>query len=549
MPISKHRTPTIAASNYDSKLDGARAELSFAANLGGSGESLVAMSGRRPGTARVTVNPDLAPSLREDEQLMTRAAQMLDGHIVVTVTARTRSGAKLQDYRHRGKEADLGRMHLSDDARVRVPSILQQEGCRILRINRFSITIAAPVRLLAELTGQPLQLNARAETGQGPRELQSHGEMASSVDPAQLFFAPPQSLSIAPRNIDPLIEDFVFVPPPIEFGRVLIHPPKPRYHHLSQAAMRRLLQVRRGQGDGQGEKVCIVDSGFWPGHPYFGRVGACVDGVPVPGGTKVGIDASGHGTAISRNVLMVAPKAELVGISYAGGAGSSGTLIEAALEIAAEQGPSVINCSWGWEHEQSWPGIEMLLRELVDEGHIIVFAAGNGRMRSWPASLPEVISVGGVYADEQGELQASNFASGFHSDRYPGRLVPDVSALCGQQPHGIYIPLPCPPGSDADRGTGLPFPEGDETRNGDGWCVMSGTSSAAPQVSGVIALMCARARSQGRRLAPAEVRDLLQQSALEIHTGSNAFGLPSLGRPNVATGHGLVQAAAALNLM
>lgn len=549
MSIMTHRPRTIAAGNDDSKLDNARAELNLAANLGGWRESPVAMTGRRSVAARVAVSPALAPSLRLDEQLMTHAARMLDGHVVVTVTARTRSGAKLQDHRHYGPKTDLAGLHLSDDARTRVPDILQHEGCRILRVNRFSITIEAPVRLLAELTGQPMQLNARAWTGRGTRALGAFDEPTGWVDPAQLFFAPPISLSVAPRGINPIIEHFVFVPPPVEFGRVLIHPPKPRYHHLSQAAMRRLLRVGRVQGDGQGEKVCIVDSGFWPDHPHFGRVGACVNGVVVPGGTAAGIDASGHGTAISRNVLMVAPKAELIGISYTGGAGSSGTLIEAALEIAAEQGPTVISCSWGWEHEQSWPGIEMLLRELVDEGSIIVFAAGNGRMRSWPASLPEVISVGGVYADEQGKLQASNFASGFRSDRYPGRLVPDVSALCGQQPQGIYIPLPCPPDSDADRGTGLPFPEGDETRNGDGWCVMSGTSSAAPQVAGVIALMCARARSQGRVLASAQVRNLLQQSALEVSAGSNAFGLPSLGRPNVATGHGLVQAAAALNLV
>jgi hypothetical protein len=440
-------------------------------------------------------------------------------------------------------------MHLCEDARGKVPDLLLREGCRILRVNRYSITVEAPVRLLAELTGQPMQLNARAWTRRGTRALGAFDEPTSEVEAAQLFFAPPRSLSVAPRGLSPLIDHFVFVPPPVEFGRVLIHPPKPAYHHLTQSAVRRLLKVGRAEGDGQGEKVCLVDSGFWPDHPYFGSVDARIAGVAVPGGTTVGVDASGHGTAMSRNVLMVAPRAELVGISYSAGAGSSGTLIEAALEIAAEQKPSVITCSWGWEHEQSWPGIEMLLRELVQEGHIIVFAAGNGRMRSWPASLPEVISVGGVHADAQGKLEASNYASGFRSDRYPDRLVPDVSALCGQQPQGIYIPLPCPPGSEADRDSGLPYPEGDQTRAGDGWCVASGTSSSAPQVAGVIALLCARARSQGRVLVSDDVRRILQQSALAVTEGSNAFGLPSIGRPNVATGYGLVQAAAALDML
>lgn len=546
--ISEQASP-VESTGTSRALDHAMAELAIAANAAGRPASPSSLSGRRPAAQRVAVSPALAPSLIQDTGLMAQAAQMLDGQVVVTVAARTRSGSKLQERRHQSPGSDLAGMHLCDEARDRVPDILKREGCRVLRVNRYSITIEAPVGLLADLLGQPLQLSARAWSRRGSRALAAFDEPPAAVDPAQLFFAPPSSLSAVPRPIDPLVDHFVFIPPPIEFGSVKAHPPKPGYHHLRQVDVRRLLKVGRRAGTGRGERVCVVDSGFWPDHPYFLGLRAQVRGVPVPGGAELGVDASGHGTAVTRNVLMVAPKVDLVGLSYSAGAGSSGTLIEAALEIAAECGPSVISCSWGWEHEQSWPGIENLLRELVAEGHIIVFAAGNGRMRCWPASLPEVIAVGGVYADEQDQLQASNYASGFRSDRYPGRLVPDVSGLCGQQPQGIYIPLPCPPGSHADRSIDLPYPEGDETTDGDGWCVMSGTSSAAPQVAGVVALLCAKARAQGRALASEEVRQILQQSALQVTAGSNAFGLPSVDRPNVATGHGLVQATAALNML
>jgi subtilisin family serine protease len=68
-----------------------------------------------------------------------------------------------------------------------------------------------------------------------------------------------------------------------------------------------------------------------------------------------------------------------------------------------------------------------------------------------------------------------------------------------------------------------------------GYGVNSGTSFAAPFVTGVVALMLARARRSGRRLRPAEVRNLLIRSVTPLGAGYN----PS-------TGHGLVNAPAAL---
>ena len=42
-----------------------------------------------------------------------------------------------------------------------------------------------------------------------------------------------------------------------------------------------------------------------------------------------------------------------------------------------------------------------------------------------------MISVGGVAIDQAGALRASDYASGFDSEIYPGRRVPDVSGLVG----------------------------------------------------------------------------------------------------------------------
>jgi subtilisin family serine protease len=110
--------------------------------------------------------------------------------------------------------------------------------------------------------------------------------------------------------------------------------------------------------------------------------------------------------------------------------------------------------------------------------------------------------------------------------------------------------MPCPPGSPLDRSYGgRPFPDRDTTPPGDGWVVASGTSSAAPQVAGVVALMLEKARANGRTLDAARARAILEQTCRPVTTGSNAFGFPAYGHPNVAVGFGLVDAAAALSVV
>ena len=251
-------------------------------------------------------------------------------------------------------------------------------------------------------------------------------------------------------------------------------------------------------------------------------------------------DGNGHGTAIALNVFAVAPRCDVLGIQK--------TDVLDALEEAANQA-DVITCSWGWPSEQWFPVVEKTLQDIVAEGKIVLFATGNGQ-QAWPATLPEVIAVGGVYADASGALEASSYASGFVSSLYPPRRVPDVSGLCGQAPRGIYIVMPCPPGSPMDRSYGgRPFPDRDTTPPGDGWVVASGTSSAAPQVAGVVALMLEKARANGRTLDAARARAILEQTCRPVTTGSNAFGFPAYGHPNVAVGFGLVDAAAALSVV
>ena len=139
---------------------------------------------------------------------------------------------------------------------------------------------------------------------------------------------------------------------------------------------------------GQGIRVGVIDSGFFP-HPYYAANNLDYKPTPTPSSPTPTDDRNGHGTAICYNIFATAPGATVMGFKQT-------TPPENALEEAADAGVDIISCSWGWDHEQSFPTVELTIKDIVREGKIVLFAAGNGH-RAWPGSMPEVISVGGVF--------------------------------------------------------------------------------------------------------------------------------------------------------
>ena len=101
------------------------------------------------------------------------------------------------------------------------------------------------------------------------------------------------------------------------------------------------------------------------------------------------------------------------------------------------------------------------LAALRAAGILVVFAAGNATVPSSPAALPEALAVGALDASGTAALPES----GRGTSPCDGRTFPDLAA----------------PGADvrtADRAGG--------------WQTVSGTSIAAPHVTGVLALLLAR---------------------------------------------------------
>jgi hypothetical protein len=416
---------------------------------------------------------------------------------------------------------------------------VQALGFHIVHSGEFGISVRATARQVEKALGIALGIQAR------PRRtrLRATRQFAMCYEPPapeDLYVAPLESLSVRTRSR--FIARFVFLPPPHAAASPSPAAPGRPFFGIDEASIRQLLNVSTAE-TGLGVTIGMVDSGFFP-HPYYATRN--YHPTPTPSVPNPQLDSEGHGTAMAYNALAVAPGARLLGFK------KIPEQPQIAMEEAVAAGADIISCSWGWADEQRFECVEKAIRSIVARGKIVIFSTGNGTM-FWPATMPEVLAVGGVYVGQDNQPEASNYASGFTTNfsNYQGRTVPDVCGLCGQGPRGVYIMLPCPPGSLADREyAGKVFPNGDQTPKDDGWFGGSGTSSAAAQIAGVVALMVERARTLGRPpLDTARVKQLLQQSATPVQKGKNAQGEPATGHPNLAVGFGLVNAAAAVALV
>ncbi len=363
---------------------------------------------------------------------------------------------------------------------------------------------------------------------------------------AYLSVQPKTRLEV-PDNLKEMVE-FAYVPTPPEF---LEHPspipPSVSLHHLRLADVALLLGGRRCQRRGwagKGVRVAMPDTGF-AHHPFFPASGFNITRVSTPALPDPAQDASGHGTGECANIFALAPDCRVIGVKH-------NDYSALAMETALAQAPQVITNSWGWDIDHAdfdaveaadpnfyleMRDLESIIDDAIADGISVIFSAGNGH-KAFPASMPDVLSIGGVFAAENGDLSASNYASSFDSQLYLGRHVPDVSGLVGLSEAGPmrgHIMLPVPRGSDYE-GENLPASDAQK-----GWGIFSGTSAAAPQVAGVVAVLLQLDPS----LTPSDIKQILQNTAQDVTTGSSALGQPAAPGPDAATGSGLVDAYAA----
>lgn len=381
------------------------------------------------------------------------------------------------------------------------------------------------------------------------RAAQKETDVQHGIELTESYFSSNKAL-VVPDDLQDEIA-FAYLPtPPTYFANAI--PPKVELHYLTLDSMQ--AEVRAGQchrrgWTGAGITVAMVDSGFAQ-HPHFRLRGLNYNPIATPQQPNPTVDPSGHGTGESANILAIAPDVEFLGIRTGG---SSAEDLESALETNA----TILSNSWGWDKDDrpwvdfqvsdpnlflEFQDISALIVDGIQDGKIFVFSAGNGH-HAFPGSHPDVISAGGVTVNPDSSLKASNYASSFNSQFYPGRAVPDLCGIVGEataHPMPGHIMLPVPDNASL-AGTNMP--------NGidhNGWGIFSGTSAAAPQLAGTIALMQNARSSVGRpALSAPNVRSILQTAAVDIAAGQSAMGDPAGPGFDAATGAGLVDAFAA----
>ena len=147
-------------------------------------------------------------------------------------------------------------------------------------------------------------------------------------------------------------------------------------------------------------KIAIIDSGVDSEHPEIGSITHGIDiridsDGQIIWGTDY-VDRSGHGTACTGIIHQIAPDAEIHIVRiFEQSLVADGKLLIAALRWVTNQGIDVVNLSLGTTDHQYIAPIQELCRQATRENIILVAAAHNRGIESYPAILPDVIGVQG----------------------------------------------------------------------------------------------------------------------------------------------------------
>lgn len=271
---------------------------------------------------------------------------------------------------------------------------------------------------------------------------------------------------------------------------------------------------------GKGVKVAVIDTGI----DYLGVQGSGTSKQSTVKGMPSAQDENGHGThtattiggraykSVRGNLLGVAPEAE-IGVfkvlGYGIGFGTTSAVLKGMWD-AAWWGANVISMSLGSEFTEDLPEDIpecRAIEQLVNEGIIVVVANGNSgpnpRTVGVPANSPFALSVGAV--DVNGTL-ASFSSRGPTAQNLikPDCVAPGVNILSTSS--GLIAMMQIFDGPPK-------------------LACISGTSMACPHVSGVVALALQYARSKGRILTSAGIKEALSRYGYREKNNDSGFGL------------------------
>jgi subtilisin family serine protease len=231
-----------------------------------------------------------------------------------------------------------------------------------------------------------------------------------------------------------------------------------------------------GGATGRAVRVCVVDSGIEGDHPGVGPLQGSYAVLTTDGGepevreVESG-DVCGHGTACAGIIRALAPECELYSVRVLGERfSSSGESFLAGLRWAVQQDFDVVNLSLSTTRPRFAQDLHAIADEAFFRGTVLVAAAHNTPVESYPWRFSSVISVGS------------------HARRDPALV--------------LYNPTPpvefFAHGTDVD----VAWLGGLRSR-------ITGNSFATPHVTGY----CALARSKHPGLTPFQVKSLLYLTA------------------------------------
>jgi membrane-anchored mycosin MYCP len=240
-----------------------------------------------------------------------------------------------------------------------------------------------------------------------------------------------------------------------------------------------------GVADGSGVTVAVIDSGVDANHRQLrGRVLPGRDYLTTSGVRDGRTDCVSHGTEVASIIAAgpasgtsfvgLAPGAKILPIrvteatdAQAGGRAGNGAGLAQAINAAVNAGAQVLNVSMVLYRDD--PRVRAAVSNAVRHDALVVAAVGNGHINApgpdpvpYPAAYPGVLGVGAI--DSTGS-------------RLPQSQV------------GSYVDIAAP-GADVTAAAA-----------GDGLLLVSGTSFAAPFVSGTAALIRSRERLPAAEVA------------------------------------------------
>ena len=227
--------------------------------------------------------------------------------------------------------------------------------------------------------------------------------------------------------------------------------------------------------------IAVINSEIDATHPDLeGAVDARFNAVgapekPHPHGTGMAGAIAAH-----QRLLGIAPGARLLAVhafsSNAAKAESTTFNILKGIDWAVGQGARIINMSFAGPKD---PSLQRALKLAYDKGIVLIAAAGNAGPKSpplFPGADPNVIAVTATDVDDK-------LFTGANRGKYISVAAPGVDIL-------------------------VPAPEG-------AYQLTTGTSVAAAEVSGIVALLLER----NPKLTPADIRRILTASAQAARTG------------------------------